>query len=185
MAFPSRSKLALFQRSVPTGHDDHDNDRFLHGENLQHSTFGCTACDRGTTREDRSETMHSSRQHNVSAGRRESSLLHRPHRQNAVPRPHPALESSAVEDCMTSLPSMKLTLTCPAIKMRHVSQLSWHDPYGTQVHLKAMGGSDSVASSGAGFRSTRKSVSMLVYPSPEAWEYANERQRKRALRSFA
>jgi hypothetical protein len=26
---------------------------------------------------------------------------------------------------------------------------------------------------------------MLEYPSPETWEYANERQRKRALRSFA
>lgn len=26
---------------------------------------------------------------------------------------------------------------------------------------------------------------MLIYPSPETWEYANERQRKRAIRSFA
>src|SRR5262249_36620976 len=26
---------------------------------------------------------------------------------------------------------------------------------------------------------------MPIYPSPETWEYANERQRKRALRSFA
>lgn len=34
-------------------------------------------------------------------------------------------------------------------------------------------------------RRQRERLSMPVYPSPGAWEYANERQRARALRSFA